>query len=1072
MFFTNGNHREDEKDDTLMMTLTVSSIARQPQKHGNNSSISSSSWKRRRRNGCGDENRAHGRRRRWSPSLLVVAPSSRPSGIVALLCLVGLLRFRCNALLLLVLCAVSGVDVATPTTTSPTPSSSTGEAEQEVMASGTTATTTTDDASRDKGEERKSTNTLLSLFQRRKEDDDQVEDSMYDPLQQDESACGGDELGISPTDSDCELERYHPPVSTIETTTTSALAIDATCMYGGADPDSTCAQPPKENGGGEEVIVDKHWGSDRSILRMRDQLRQTGSGCAANITTQQQHQHEIPRSRPGSGSNKNPNRRPPILLIPGLASTRLVAWRFKSCPHHPLLSDIKVQDYVWLNINLVMQMSAIDVSCMSECLRLGRNQTDTDDWQTGCKLRPDEGLDAISSLSPGGIGPDLLVGGTNTVYAWLIQWLADNLGYDVGSIVGLPYDWRLSPDKMEQRDGFLTLMRRRIEAAVQSNGEPGIVVAHSMGNNIFRYFLDWLRVELQEEAYRRYMKKAQRRAKAFQQKQAAGLDDSKAALASMASSFLPGWLSHHAAVTEQDILEAAAGGSRHEKLWELAQMEGESNWYEWVENHIWTYVGLSAPLLGAVNPLRAVLSGENMGLPVTDADARVMELTFGSTHTVNVISTKNGFCDDWDDHESWADDVDRPTSVNAKQHQDSKLACLDDILAEIETSVDEKPFNTDPWEKHPSLKSLLRDRFDWDTNMPMIRVVQEVCKEKEKSPCASNNTLELGPKDVETGHIFTRFSEIWKEESDPLITKREQMRESFWDTAVPSILNKPWERPLIKHVIMAYGVDVPTEIAYEYVKTERNGTKPKKGDNPLYDGIPGIQTAYWETAGGKIDEERFEPPNFKLTEFWKKKQKRTPLREGKLHHSGDGSVPYMSLAWAHTWLLHAVRARRHSGKRDGPTNPLDEIEIRHRPEGKNEWVDGPRPKRIAIVGEKKVEESDDTGTSHPHGTKYKPEMIRYHNKGTSRTTGIEYSTTVIEALAVEHKETTRYDLEFFAVEIIDCALSFYISLESCSFILCCPLFSEIMTYLRLYLLTCSNLCMTISTFSVLKSLRH
>jgi hypothetical protein len=74
----------------------------------------------------------------------------------------------------------------------------------------------------------------------------------------------------------------------------------------------------------------------------------------------------------------------------------------------------------------------------------------------GCKLRPDEGLDAISSLAPGSISSNLLVGGTNTVYAWLIQWLADNLGYDVTSIVALPYDWRLSPDKMESRDGFLT----------------------------------------------------------------------------------------------------------------------------------------------------------------------------------------------------------------------------------------------------------------------------------------------------------------------------------------------------------------------------------------------------------------------------------------------------------------------------------------------------------------------------------------------------------------------------------------------------------------------------------------
>jgi Lecithin:cholesterol acyltransferase len=86
---------------------------------------------------------------------------------------------------------------------------------------------------------------------------------------------------------------------------------------------------------------------------------------------------------------------------------------------------------VWLNINLLVQMGTMNDACLQECLRLGLNQSDTDDLDVGCKLRPDEGLDAISSLSPGGIGSTLLVGGTNTVYSWLIQWLADNLGYDV-----------------------------------------------------------------------------------------------------------------------------------------------------------------------------------------------------------------------------------------------------------------------------------------------------------------------------------------------------------------------------------------------------------------------------------------------------------------------------------------------------------------------------------------------------------------------------------------------------------------------------------------------------------------
>ena len=266
---------------------------------------------------------------------------------------------------------------------------------------------------------------------------DTVEDSMLDPLASDPSCRKGN--------ADC----WEPPTSTIET----EIQIDATCSYGGDDPSSTeqvCTE--------KTVEVDKHWGSDKRILRMRDQLRNAGSGSS------------------GAGDNT----RPPIFLLPGLASTRLVAWRHKACPSHPLLSDIKIQDYVWLNINLIIQMGTIDVACMKECMKLGLNQTDTDDLMVGCKLRPDEGLDAISSLAPGGLGSKFLVGGTNTVYAWLIQWLADNLGYDVGNIIGLPYDWRLSPDRMEERDGFLTLTRRRIEAAVKSNGQPGIMVAHSV----------------------------------------------------------------------------------------------------------------------------------------------------------------------------------------------------------------------------------------------------------------------------------------------------------------------------------------------------------------------------------------------------------------------------------------------------------------------------------------------------------------------------------------------------------------------------------------------------------------
>jgi len=54
-----------------------------------------------------------------------------------------------------------------------------------------------------------------------------------------------------------------------------------------------------------------------------------------------------------------------------------------------------------------------------------------------------------------------------------------------------------------------------------------------------------------------------------------------------------------------------------------------------VNTHVWCYVGLSAPLLGASGALRTSLDGETFGLPISEAQAREMELTFDSTHWLN-----------------------------------------------------------------------------------------------------------------------------------------------------------------------------------------------------------------------------------------------------------------------------------------------------------------------------------------------------------------------------------------------------------------------------------------------------
>lgn len=305
-----------------------------------------------------------------------------------------------------------------------------------------------------------------------------------------------------------------------------------------------------------------------------------------------------------------------------------------------------------------------------------------------------------------------------------------------------------------------------------------------------------------------------------------------------------------------------------------------------------------------------------------------------------------------------------------------------------------------PLASSPALRAFLKERRDWDSDFPMMSIIRQLCDNNEKPPCKRNDTIPFGPQDVQTGDLFTVFNAVFREKDEPLRIKREQLQESFWESNVKNFLNRTWERPIIKHVILAYGVDVPTEIAYEYQKVEQV-------DHNELDGVPRLSVVHYEVAGGNLEEEHHTGKGFPDL-FGKKKRKRSNHRKGSLPHSGDGSVPYLSLAWAHTWLLHAGRALRYSHPTgEGLKNPLDEIEISHRPQGAMKWEKGPPPERAAIPIEKKVEESSDTGTSHPHGTKYKPEMIRYHNTGTSRTTGIEYTTTVIEAIQVEHKETTR-----------------------------------------------------------------
>ncbi|KAL3826567.1 hypothetical protein ACHAXA_003631 [Cyclostephanos tholiformis] len=883
---------------------------------------------------------------------------------------------------------------------------------------------------------------------------DMIEDSIYDPFSPDPSCVEANSKDYG-SGGDC----WQPPGSTLEEEiiqvsdcgdVKSAGLETLSWGYGGADPDDnvqeeeavsvdgsdgvieggnkneqTQSKSPIDNEVSTKVdatanglqcqetsrFVDKHWGSDINILKMRDQLLGR-RGKYWDVIDQEIQEHVVANDTGSVTNNASLNnahekvkqnrgtskvKRPPIFLLPGLASTRLVSWKHKSCPHNPLLSDIKMLDYVWLNMNLLIQMATIDARCWSECLTLGKYQSDYDGADKdvanselgkkgdekevrGCKLRPDEGIDSISSLAPGSISSNFLVGGTNTVYAWLVQWLAENLNYDVRSIVALPYDWRLSPDKMESRDGFLTQTRRKIEAAVEFSGMPGIMVAHSMGNNVFRYFLEWLRVQMREEAYERYVQQTKltqaaagqgliwRNRALYRFRHMVSTPDNAAEIEEDAvfdemTRLLEG-KNDSVKINEEETENY--GKRKFPKLYELAKIEGDTEWINWLGKHVWTYVGLAAPLLGAPGPLRSVLSGENMGLPFTNEEARCKE-------------------------------------------------------------------SGDPWTDFPALRLLLKGRVDFDTIFSTVEVQREYCKENEKPPCLNQTVTAFGPRDVMSGALLDRFKSIWREKDDPLGVKLDQLRDSWWDRIVPNILQSPPDRPHIKHVIMAYGVNVPTEVGYVYRKTEKleatdysAATKRIKAED--FDGVPFLAEVIWEEPRGKLVSvsQMAEPASFADTILRKKKDRRRPLKNASgesptwLHLSGDGTIPYLSLMWAHTWLLHATRAMRSFGttvsmlegeRISTPTKVLDSIKVSHRKKGGNEWVEGYGANPVDEDYEESRSNDGDTGTSHPHGTKYKPKMVRFEASGRSRSTGMEYTTTVIEAIGVEHKETTRnYDI--------------------------------------------------------------
>lgn len=107
-----------------------------------------------------------------------------------------------------------------------------------------------------------------------------------------------------------------------------------------------------------------------------------------------------------------------------------------------------------------------------------------------CSSRADEGLDSINTLTHG-----MLKLFAHSMLE-VIEGLVKGLGYTPDRLNAMPYDFRLTPDKLETRDGYFSRLKAMMEFETKRLGMRSVVLAHSLGCNIFAYFLKWLEAEV------------------------------------------------------------------------------------------------------------------------------------------------------------------------------------------------------------------------------------------------------------------------------------------------------------------------------------------------------------------------------------------------------------------------------------------------------------------------------------------------------------------------------------------------------------------------------------------------
>lgn len=187
-------------------------------------------------------------------------------------------------------------------------------------------------------------------------------------------------------------------------------------------------------------------------------------------------------------------------------------------------------------------------------------------------------------------------------------------------------------------------------------------------------------------------------------------------------------------------------------------------------------------------------SGHNFGLTITEEQSRGLHLSCPSSHFLNPRSAQ---------------------SVPGLSSSRSGTSGQSDVV-----SAFVPPFtSTSSSTKSPTItaaKQSLFQSFPHDYLDPLVKVISH----------SGGSQISFDINDVENGEIFKWLGNVFKE---PLLHQKYDSLQALFRRDPLKPLQVRFARPPIRHVIMIYGVDLPTEVGYVYRYVDGKGTDNDSG---------------------------------------------------------------------------------------------------------------------------------------------------------------------------------------------------------------------------------------------------